>query len=123
MRLFKKRNRDKPDNCPYCNESSDRLFYKHVAYAHQHETATQACGTPMLRAQQLADEESAVEHATNDDIYDAAVELVRERQRASTAILQRHFRIGYTRAARLIDRMEDENIIGPAIGSEPRKVN
>ena len=77
----------------------------------------------MLRAQQLADEESAVEHATNDDIYDAAVELVRERQRASTAILQRHFRIGYARAARLIDRMEGENIIGPAIGSEPRKVN
>jgi S-DNA-T family DNA segregation ATPase FtsK/SpoIIIE len=77
----------------------------------------------MLRAQQLADEESAVEHATNDDIYDAAVELVRERQRASTSILQRHFRIGYARAARLIDRMEDENIIGPAIGSEPRKVN
>ena len=77
----------------------------------------------MLRAQQLVDEESAVEHATNDDIYDAAVELVRERQRASTAILQRHFRIGYARAARLIDRMEDENIIGPAIGSEPRKVN
>ena len=61
----------------------------------------------MLRAQQLADEESAVEHATNDDIYDAAVELVRERQRASTAIFQRHFRIGYARAARLIDRMED----------------
>ena len=77
----------------------------------------------MLRAQQLVDEESAVEHATNDDIYDAAVELVRERQRASTAILQRHFRIGYARATRLIDRMEDENIIGPAIGSEPRKVN
>ena len=123
MGLFKKRIRNKPDNCPYCNESSDRLFYKHVAYAHQHETQTQMCGTPMLRAQQLADKESAVEHVASDDIYDAAVELVKQRQRASTAMLQRHFRIGYSRAARLIDRMEDENIIGPAIGSEPRKVN
>ena len=95
----------------------------HVAHAHQHETQIQMCGTPMLRAQQLADEGSAVEHVASDDIYDAAVELVRERQRAGTAMLQRHFRIGYARASRLIEQMEDEGIIGPANGSEPRKVN
>ena len=123
MRLFKKRIRNKPDNCPYCNQSRDSLFYMHVARAHQNETAIVACGTPELRARQEQDEESAVEHVASDDIYDAAVELVKQRQRASTAMLQRHFRIGYSRAARLIDRMEDENIIGPAIGSEPRKVN
>ena len=123
MRLFKKRIRNKPDNCPYCNESSDRLFYKHVAYAHQHETATQVCGTPMLRARQEQDDEPTVEQMSDSGMYDAAVLLVRERRNVSTSMLQRHFRIGYARAARLIDRMEDENIIGPAIGSEPRKVN
>ena len=123
MRLFKKRIRTKPDKCPNCKQSRDSLFYMHVAHAHQNETVIEACGTPELRARQEQDDEPTVEQMSDSEMYDAAVELVRERQRASTAILQRHFRIGYARAARLIDRMEDENIIGPAIGSEPRKVN
>ena len=59
----------------------------------------------------------------NDELWDQAVAFVREKGKASTSMLQRHFRIGYTRAARLIDRMEDEQIIGPPTGtSKAREV-
>ncbi len=59
----------------------------------------------------------------NDELWDQAVNFVREKGKASTSMLQRNFRIGYTRAARLIDRMEDENIIGPPTGtSKAREV-
>ncbi len=58
-----------------------------------------------------------------DDLYDQAVELVQSLRKASISLLQRQLRIGYTRAARLIDRMEEDGIIGPAQeGSKPREV-
>jgi len=59
----------------------------------------------------------------SDELYNEAVELVQQRNKASISMLQRHFRIGYTRAARLIDVMEAEGIVGPAeSGAKPRKV-
>ncbi|MBM6618384.1 FtsK/SpoIIIE family DNA translocase [Bacillus suaedaesalsae] len=57
-----------------------------------------------------------------DDIFDDAVSLVLEMQTASVSMLQRRFRIGYTRAARLIDAMEERGIVGPYEGSKPREV-
>jgi len=58
-----------------------------------------------------------------DPVYDDAVMVVREMRRASISLLQRRLRIGYTRAARLIDRLEIQGIIGPAQGgSKPREV-
>jgi S-DNA-T family DNA segregation ATPase FtsK/SpoIIIE len=58
-----------------------------------------------------------------DDLYDEAVELVQDMGKASISLLQRHLRIGYTRAARLIDMMEEEDIVGPHEGgSKPREV-
>ncbi|MBP6806509.1 MAG: hypothetical protein KA362_20535 [Chloroflexi bacterium] len=52
-----------------------------------------------------------------------AIEMVRQLNKASTSLLQRRFRIGYTRAARLIDAMEDLGIIGPPTGtSKAREV-
>ncbi|KAB2337569.1 DNA translocase FtsK [Cytobacillus depressus] len=57
-----------------------------------------------------------------DDLYDDAVELILEMQTASVSMLQRRFRIGYTRAARLIDEMEARGIVGPYEGSKPRVV-
>lgn len=58
----------------------------------------------------------------DDDLYDEAVDLVLELQTASVSMLQRRFRIGYTRAARLIDEMELRGIVGPYEGSKPRAV-
>ncbi|MET1247838.1 DNA translocase FtsK [Sporolactobacillus sp. STCC-11] len=57
-----------------------------------------------------------------DDLFDDAVQLVVSMQTASVSMLQRRFRIGYTRAARLIDAMEDRHIVGPYEGSKPRSV-
>jgi len=58
-----------------------------------------------------------------DDLYRQAVEVVQNLGKASISLLQRRLRIGYTRAARLIDLMEQEGIVGPAeSGSKPREV-
>ena len=59
---------------------------------------------------------------TEDDLYNDAVETVRNAGKASASLLQRRLRIGYARAARLLDLMEDKGIIGPADGAKPREV-
>ncbi|MFA9558024.1 DNA translocase FtsK [Evansella sp. AB-rgal1] len=61
-------------------------------------------------------------HEVEDDLYEDAVQLIVEMQTASVSMLQRRFRIGYTRAARLIDEMEARGIVGPYEGSKPREV-
>jgi S-DNA-T family DNA segregation ATPase FtsK/SpoIIIE len=58
----------------------------------------------------------------DDTLYDEAVQLVIETGKASTSFLQRRFSIGYTRAARLIDMMEDKGVVAPAQGNKPRGV-
>jgi S-DNA-T family DNA segregation ATPase FtsK/SpoIIIE len=61
-------------------------------------------------------EESEAEAAQEDEMLPKAIALVQDQQRASISMLQRRLRIGYSRAARLIDTMEDQGIIGPAPG-------
>jgi S-DNA-T family DNA segregation ATPase FtsK/SpoIIIE len=57
-----------------------------------------------------------------DELYDQAVQIVLEAKQASVSLLQRRMRIGYTRAARLIDYMEAKGVVGPYEGSKPREV-
>ncbi|MBN2190132.1 MAG: DNA translocase FtsK [Candidatus Aureabacteria bacterium] len=57
-----------------------------------------------------------------DDLYDEAVKLILEHGQASASVLQRRLRIGYARAARLIDIMESNGIVGPQRGSKPREI-
>ena len=57
-----------------------------------------------------------------DEYFDQAVEFVIQKEKASASMLQRQFRIGYNRAARLIEDLEAKGIIGPEDGSKPRKV-
>ncbi|WP_342417515.1 DNA translocase FtsK 4TM domain-containing protein [Paenibacillus sp. FSL R10-2782] len=57
-----------------------------------------------------------------DELYDQAVNIILEAKQASVSLLQRRMRIGYTRAARLIDSMEARGVIGPYEGSKPREV-
>ncbi|MFC4811227.1 FtsK/SpoIIIE family DNA translocase [Paenibacillus sp. GCM10023250] len=57
-----------------------------------------------------------------DELYDQAVRIVLEAKQASVSLLQRRMRIGYTRAARLIDQMEARSVVGPYEGSKPREV-
>lgn len=57
-----------------------------------------------------------------DELYEQAVNIILEAKQASVSLLQRRMRIGYTRAARLIDSMEARGVIGPYEGSKPREV-
>ena len=58
----------------------------------------------------------------SDEKYDQAVELVTDLGQASISLVQRYMKIGYNRAARIIERMEAEGIVGPSDGVKPRKV-
>ncbi len=57
-----------------------------------------------------------------DDLYDEAVRIIMESNQASVSILQRRLRLGYTRAARIVDLMEQEGLVGPFEGSKPRRI-
>jgi S-DNA-T family DNA segregation ATPase FtsK/SpoIIIE len=65
---------------------------------------------------------SGEESNENDELYEDGVRLVLEFGKASTSLLQRRLRIGYGRAAHLIDMMERDGIVGPADGSKPREI-
>jgi S-DNA-T family DNA segregation ATPase FtsK/SpoIIIE len=58
----------------------------------------------------------------DDDLYKDAVRCVVESGKASTSLLQRRLRVGYSRAARIMETMEEQGIIGPADGARPREV-
>lgn len=57
-----------------------------------------------------------------DEFFEPAVDLILEKEKASVSMLQRQFRIGYNRAARLMDELERRGLVGPEEGSKPRKV-
>lgn len=59
---------------------------------------------------------------SQDELYQEVVEMVTEMESASISMIQRRFRVGYNRAARLIDELEANGIVGPSEGSKPRKV-
>ena len=76
---------------------------------------------------QEAEKEAEKETSDENDVYrdellERAVNLVMESGQASVSMLQRRFRIGYTRAARLVDTMEDLKIVGPSMGSKAREI-
>ncbi len=58
----------------------------------------------------------------DDELIEMAIQIIRETHRASTSSLQRRLRIGYTRAARVMDVLEERGIVGPARGSDPREI-
>lgn len=62
------------------------------------------------------------DHEGGDDMFKDAVQVVIQSRKASTSLLQRKLRVGYARAARIIEEMEEQGIIGPADGARPREV-
>lgn len=97
--------------------------------------AAKECGSPQYDARIMELCQRALEEDNEKDrgelgqdgveydaFYDQAVELVMKKGQASTSMLQRAFRIGYNRAARIIDVMEQEGLVGPIDGSKPREV-
>ena len=68
------------------------------------------------------DETTSRSGEAKDELFFQAVEMVLDNGQASVAMFQRRFKIGYQRAARLIDQMEERRIIGPYEGTKPRQV-
>ncbi len=66
--------------------------------------------------------ESVVEDEDSDDLYEDAKQAVIDAGKASTSYLQRKLRVGYSRAARLMDMLEERGVIGPQEGSKPREI-
>ncbi|WP_294745682.1 DNA translocase FtsK [uncultured Exiguobacterium sp.] len=62
------------------------------------------------------------ETEVDDSLYDEVVQFILTQETASTSMIQRKYRIGYNRAARLIDALEENGLIGPSEGSKPRRV-
>ena len=65
---------------------------------------------------------AASKEEEEDEEYEMCRSFVINAQKASTSLLQRQFRIGYNKAARIIDQLEADGVIGPQIGSKPREV-
>jgi S-DNA-T family DNA segregation ATPase FtsK/SpoIIIE len=108
---------------------SARLIRIHGAYVTEHEIARL---TSFLRKQgqptydhsvgRPEKPQEAAEITDRDELFDEAVRFVVQSGQASTSMLQRRFRVGFSRAGRLIDMMERDGIIGPADGSKPREI-
>jgi S-DNA-T family DNA segregation ATPase FtsK/SpoIIIE len=79
-------------------------------------------GQPEYQADLQCGESRVADGAGDDELYDDAVRLVISTGNASISMVQRRFRIGYARAARLIDMMELAGVVGPYQGSKPREV-
>lgn len=83
-------------------------------------------GKPVYRDEILVDEESEEndlsEGEEQDILFHEAVEMVRKSGHASASFLQRHLKVGYNRAARMIETMEQRGIVGPPDGARPREV-
>jgi S-DNA-T family DNA segregation ATPase FtsK/SpoIIIE len=111
---------------------SSRVMRLHGAYISEQETAAlirwlKKQGKPQLDPDVLRepanDREGATDGGDNDDeLYDEAVRMVVAERQASASFLQRRMRVGFSRAARLIDLMERDGLLGPAQGSKPRDV-
>jgi S-DNA-T family DNA segregation ATPase FtsK/SpoIIIE len=58
----------------------------------------------------------------DEDLIQQCIEVIRSEQKASVSLLQRRLRLGYTRAARIMDELENRGIVGPSKGAEPRDI-
>ena len=82
-----------------------------------------AQGAPVYDDEILKEQQkNNLANGEKDEVYDEAVRVIMESNQASVSILQRRMRLGYTRAARIIDTMEMEGLVGPFEGSKPRRI-
>ena len=116
----------------FLGPGTSRLIRVHGAYISIEEIARvtsflKAQAEPDYQEEILEGEEEKESGAlggspADDTLFDEAARFIVENRKASTSLLQRRFRIGYGRAARLLDIMEDEGLVGPSEGSKPREV-
>jgi len=76
----------------------------------------------ILRAREDEGADAGLDDELSDELYDQALAVVSDMRQVSISMLQRKMRIGYNRAARMIERMERDGVVGPADGAKPREV-
>jgi len=104
-------------HCAFISIPEVRRLVKHV----------KSQGTPTYDTRILHVVRGDVDHlledgGEKDELYQKAVETILNSGQASASYLQRRLKLGYARAARIIDQMEGEGIIGPSEGSKPREI-
>jgi S-DNA-T family DNA segregation ATPase FtsK/SpoIIIE len=109
--------------------ASSRFIRVHAPYISEQESARLASflrkqGKPVYDETITAEEKSTLDgiDMEKDDLYDEAARIVVSTGQASISYLQRKLRIGFSRAARLVDMMEVEGLVSPAAGGKPREV-
>jgi S-DNA-T family DNA segregation ATPase FtsK/SpoIIIE len=109
--------------------ASSRFIRLHGPYISEQESARLASylrkqGKPTYNESITAEEKTAADgiELDKDDLYDEAARIVVQSGQASISYLQRRLRIGFSRAARLVDMMEMEGLVSPATGGKPREV-
>jgi S-DNA-T family DNA segregation ATPase FtsK/SpoIIIE len=109
--------------------ASSRVIRLHGPYISEQESARLASflrkqGKPTYDETITAEEKTATDgiELDKDDLYDEAARIVVQSSQASISYLQRRLRIGFSRAARLVDMMEMEGLVSPAAGGKPREV-
>jgi S-DNA-T family DNA segregation ATPase FtsK/SpoIIIE len=98
---------------------SDREISRIVSFIRKQETPVYDESIQKFKAETQEGEKA---EGDADEKYDEAVELVTELGQASVSLVQRYLKVGYNRAARMIERMEKEGVVGPSDGVKPRKV-
>ena len=101
------------------NRVVDFIVKQSIPVEYKEEVTAQALECDAKENAMTDDSGSAV---TEDELFEDALRLVMDMGQASSSMLQRRFRIGYTRAARLVDTMEELGIVGQSVGSKPREV-
>jgi len=109
--------------------ASSRFIRLHGPYISEQESARLASflrkqGKPVYDETITAEDKTTADglELDKDDLYDEAAKIVVQSGQASISYLQRRLRIGFSRAARLVDMMEMEGLVSPAIGGKPREV-
>ena len=98
---------------------SDREISRIVSFIRKQDTPVYDESIEKFKAESPEGEKTEGDF---DEKYDEAVELVTELGQASVSLVQRYLKVGYNRAARMIERMEKEGVVGPSDGVKPRKV-
>jgi len=94
----------------FCSNQAEQNFEQSI----QEAVENGGGGSPSNGGGSTNDEE--------DELLHDSIEIIRSEGKASTSMIQRHLRIGYNRAARIMDLLEEQGIVGPANGSKPREV-
>lgn len=81
---------------------------------HNHTKTCPSCGHDLSGVYLFSD--------SDDELYDSVVNFVIESKKASASLIQQKFRVGYARAARLIDQLENDGIVGPMDGASSRQI-